>query len=122
MINVTPALSMATSVPVPMAIPTLAWAKTRASLGFSLDEIRTLLRLVDGKRYTCQEVKSIMDNHLQDIKKKKISDLRRLQKTLGEISSRCEGGKVPDCPIIDTLFSDKRIGALREPRGMVSVE
>ncbi len=74
-------------------------------LGFPLDEVRTLLRLVDGKRYTCQEVKSITENHLQDIKKK-ISDLQRLQKTLGEISSKCEGGKVPDCPIIDALFSE----------------
>ncbi len=73
-------------------------------LGFPLDGIRTLLRMVDGKRYTCQEVKSITENHLQDIKRK-ISDLRRLQKTLGEISSQCEGGKVPDCPIIDALFS-----------------
>ncbi len=74
-------------------------------LGFSLDEIRTLLRLVDGKRHTCQEVKIITEKHLEDVKKK-IADLRRLQKTLGYISSRCVGGMVPDCPIIDTLFSE----------------
>ncbi len=74
-------------------------------LGFSLEEIRTLLRLVDGKKYTCQQVKAITDNHHQAVKQK-ISDLRRLQKTLGEISSRCEGGGVPDCPIIDALFPE----------------
>ena len=84
-------------------IKRLVFVRRSRELGFSLDEVRTLLRLVDGKRYTCQEVQSIMDNHLQDIKKK-ISDLRRLQKTLGEISSQCEGGLVPDCPIIDALF------------------
>ncbi len=71
-------------------------------LGFPLNEIRTLLRMVDGKGHTCHEIKSITENHLQDIKKK-ISLLRRLQKTLGEISSRCEGGKVSECPIIDVL-------------------
>ena len=76
-------------------------------LGFSLEEIRTLLRLVDGKRYTCQQVKAIMEKHLQDIKKK-MSDLRRLQKTLADISSQCEGGLVPECPIIDALFEEKR--------------
>ena len=76
-------------------------------LGFSLEEIRTLLRLVDGKRYTCQQIKTIMEKHLGDIKKK-ISDLRRLQKTLGDISVQCEGGQIPECPIIDVLFEEKR--------------
>jgi len=76
-------------------------------LGFSLDEIRTLLRLVDGKRYTCQEVKTLMEEHLGDIKKK-ITDLKRLQKTLGEISAQCQGGQIPECPIIDALFEEKR--------------
>ncbi len=83
----------------------LVFIRRSRELGFSLEEIHTLLRLVDGKRYTCQEVKSIAENHLQDIKKK-VSDLRRLQKTLVAISGECEGGLVPDCPIIDTLFSE----------------
>jgi MerR family mercuric resistance operon transcriptional regulator len=76
-------------------------------LGFSLDEIRTLFRLVDGERYTCQEVKTVTEQHLRDVSKK-ISDLRRLQKTLRSISSQCEGGLVPDCPIIESLFEEKQ--------------
>jgi MerR family mercuric resistance operon transcriptional regulator len=75
-------------------------------LGFSLGEIRTLLKLVDGKQYTCREVKALMEEHLGDIKKK-IFDLKRLQKTLADISSQCEGGMVPECPIIDALFEEK---------------
>ena len=82
----------------------LVFIRRSRELGFSLDEIRTLLRLVDGKRYTCQEIKTITEKHVDDVKKK-ISDLRRLQKTLRDISSQCEGGLVPDCPIIDALFS-----------------
>ncbi|WP_447969986.1 MerR family transcriptional regulator [Nitrospira sp. M1] len=85
----------------------LMFIRRSRELGFSLDEIRTLLRLVDGKRYTCQQVKKITDNHLGEVKRK-IVDLRKLQKTLGEISSHCEGGLVPDCPIIDALFEEKR--------------
>ncbi|GJL61797.1 MAG: MerR family transcriptional regulator [Nitrospirales bacterium] len=84
----------------------LVFIRRSRELGFSLDEIRTLLRLVDGKRYTCQEVKKITDNHLSEVKKK-IADLRRLQKTLGKISSQCAGGLLPDCPIIDALFEEK---------------
>jgi MerR family mercuric resistance operon transcriptional regulator len=83
----------------------LVFIRRSRELGFSLDEIRTLLRLVDGKRYTCHEVKTITEIHLEDVKRK-IADLRRLQKTLAAISGQCEGGLVPDCPIIDTLFSE----------------
>lgn len=36
-----------------------------------------------------------------------IADLRRLHKTLAVISGQCEGGLVPYCPIIDSLFEEK---------------
>jgi len=88
-------------------IKRLVFIRRSRELGFSLDEIRTLLRVVDGKRYTCQEVKTLTEEHLGDIKKK-IADLKKLQKTLGEISAQCQGGQVPECPIIDALFEEKR--------------
>lgn len=87
-------------------IKRLMFVRRSRELGFSLGEIRTLLKLVDGKQYTCREVKALMEEHLGDIKKK-ISDLKRLQKTLADISSQCEGGMVPECPIIDALFEEK---------------
>jgi MerR family mercuric resistance operon transcriptional regulator len=84
----------------------LVFIRRSRELGFSLGEIRTLFRLVDGQRGTCQEVKAVTDQYLKDVIKK-IFDLRRLQKTLRTISSQCEGGLVPDCPIIDALFEEK---------------
>jgi len=54
-------------------------------LGFSLEEIRTLLGLVDGKRYTCQEVKMVTGRHLGDVSKK-ISDLLRPAKASNDTS------------------------------------
>ena len=83
----------------------LVFIRRSRELGFSIEEIRTLLRLIDGRRYTCQEVKAVTEQHLEDVRKK-IADLRRLQKTLRTISSQCEGGLVPDCPMIDALFSE----------------
>ncbi|MBA3966048.1 MAG: helix-turn-helix domain-containing protein [Nitrospirales bacterium] len=88
-------------------IKRLVFIRRSRELGFSLEEIRTLLKLVDGQRYTCEEVKTVTDGHLEDVKKK-ISDLRRLQKTLAGISAQCQGGQVPECPIIDALFEDNR--------------
>lgn len=86
----------------------LVFIRRCRDLGFSLEEIRTLFKLVDGERYTCQEVKGVTEQHLREVSKK-IAALRRLQKILRSISSQCEGGLVSDCPIIESLFAKKRL-------------
>ena len=59
--------------------------------------------LIDGGTYTCGKVKHLTLEHAQGVRTK-ITDLRRLEKLLVKISSQCEGGKVPECPIIDALL------------------
>ncbi len=44
----------------------LGFVRRSRELGFSLDEVRGLLHLVDGGRYTCAEVKAITLDHLAD--------------------------------------------------------
>lgn len=83
----------------------LSFIRRCRELGFSLDEIRGLLELVDGGTYTCAEVKDMTQDHLQSVRTK-IADLRVLEKTLKEMVSKCVGDQVPDCPIIDVLFED----------------
>src|SRR5262249_20125304 len=80
----------------------LGFVRRSRELGFSLDEVRRLLQLVDGGRYTCAEVKAITLAHLAEVRRK-ITDLRRLERTLAAVSDKCRGGKVPDCPIIEAL-------------------
>ena len=84
----------------------LSFVRRSRELGFSLDDIRGLLQLVDGGHYTCAEVKTITLDHLADVRRK-IADLRRLERTLADVAGRCKGGKVPDCPVIEAL-SDPR--------------
>ena len=81
----------------------LNFVRRSRQLGFSLDEVRGLLQIVDGGRYTCSEVKGITLDHLADVRRK-IADLRRLERTLADVAGKCKGGKVPDCPIVDALF------------------
>jgi len=85
----------------------LGFVRRSRELGFSLDEVRGLLQLVDGGHYTCAEVKAITLDHLGDVRRK-IADLRRLERTLAEIAGKCRGGKVPDCPVIEALFDPRR--------------
>ena len=72
-------------------------------LGFTVEQIRELLRLVDGGDYTCEEVRVITIDHLDDVGRK-IADLRKIQTTLRDMAAECDGGDVPVCPIVDVLF------------------
>lgn len=84
----------------------LVFIRRSRDLGFSLEEIRALLRLVDGGDNTCGQVQEITLHHLDNIRSK-IIDLKKLEKILAGISSQCEGGVVPECPILDALFEKK---------------
>lgn len=79
----------------------LVFIRRSRELGFSLDEIRNLLRMVDGG-YTCGEVQQLTLEHLASIRRK-LADLRRLERTLKTVASQCDGGTVPHCPVIDAL-------------------
>jgi len=81
----------------------LSFVRRSRELGFSLDEVRQMLRLVDGGDVTCEQVREITLEHLTDVEKK-IADLRRMQKTLKETAAKCAGDETPDCPIIEALF------------------
>ncbi len=74
-------------------------------LGFSIAELRGLLSLVDSHDYTCGDIFDLTIDHLASIRRK-ISDLKRLERTLARISNQCSGGAVPECPVIDALWAD----------------
>ena len=80
----------------------LTFIRRSRELGFSLGQIRELLRLVDGGRYTCSQVKVITLEHLDEVRAR-MKDLKRLEKVLKAMASQCDRGKVPDCPVIEVL-------------------
>ncbi len=81
----------------------LSFVRRSRDLGFTLEEIRELLRLVDGGKYTCAQVEALALEHVREIQRK-ISDLRKIKTVLQTMASQCSGGKVPKCPVIDALF------------------
>jgi MerR family mercuric resistance operon transcriptional regulator len=83
-------------------IERLVFIRRSRELGFSMQEIRELLSVVDGHHVSCERVKNLADTHLNDIRSK-ISDLRRMETTLRELSNQCSGDDVPECPIIEAL-------------------
>lgn len=71
-------------------------------LGFTLEEVRDLLALVDGGAQTCGEVQVLANSHLASVRAK-IADLRRIERVLSTTVAQCTGDDVPDCPVIDAL-------------------
>jgi MerR family mercuric resistance operon transcriptional regulator len=81
----------------------LLFIRRARALGFALDEIRELLRLVDGGSYTCAQVERLARSQITEIRSK-IADLQKLAAVLRTMAAQCSGGNVPECPIIDALF------------------
>lgn len=71
-------------------------------LGFTIEEIRGLLGLVDGGNQTCAEVKERTERHLAGVRAK-ITDLRRIEKVLATTAAQCSGEEVPECAILNVL-------------------
>lgn len=86
----------------PDHINRLRFVRRSRALGFSLEEVRELLGLVDGTEPTCDQINDIATTHLADIGEK-IADLRRMEKILKTMTAQCALGEVPGCPIIDAL-------------------
>lgn len=80
----------------------LTFIRRGRELGFPLDQIRELLGLVRGHDLTCADVKTMTDTHVTDIRRK-VKDLRKLERVLTDLSDQCCGDAVPDCPILDAL-------------------
>jgi DNA-binding transcriptional MerR regulator len=72
-------------------------------LGFTLDQIRDLLRLSSEKTHACAEVDRIAEQHRRTVEEK-LADLTRLARELRRLSACCRGkGIIADCRIIEAL-------------------
>ena len=83
----------------------LNFIRRARALGFSLAEVRKLLTLADQRRRPCAEVRVVAAEHLEDVKRK-IADLRQMERVLKETVARCEAGSGSHCPMIDALYTE----------------
>lgn len=76
------------------------------NLGFTLEQIRDLLRLSSQENQECAQVNRITAAHLGEIEQK-VSDLKRLARELRRLSNCCQGdGRIAGCRIIEALSHD----------------
>lgn len=74
-------------------------------LGFSLEEIRSLLRLSDDPKLSCAEVDQIARHHLSEIRQR-VLELKRMADELQRTVAACGGGERARCVILDALWRE----------------
>ena len=81
----------------------LRFIRRARQLGFTLDEVRGLLRLAAAEGAdACAETRSIGAAHVAEICSK-IEDLQAIVAVLTEAISECESGRKARCPLIEVL-------------------
>ena len=87
------------------AITKIKFIKRVQDLGFTLEEIKELLEITVRDDSLCNDVLLQTEKKIDEIDKK-ISDLKRMKKSLKGIASCCDSREMPlgDCPILDCFI------------------
>ncbi len=83
-------------------IHTLRFMRRARGLGFSMDEIGTLLGLWRNQRRASKEVKRLALKHVAELDHK-IEELQSMRSALADLAAHCHGDARPECPILDDL-------------------
>lgn len=82
----------------------LQFIRRTRDLGFSLEEVGTLLALWRDRKRPSREVKRLADAHISDLERR-IKEMRSVLRTLRDLSRDCHGDDRSECPILDDLAS-----------------
>jgi Cu(I)-responsive transcriptional regulator len=85
----------------------LAFIQRSRSLGFTIDECRSLLSLYEDKERASSDVKLMAMGKIREIDRK-LRELQSLRGTLKMLADHCHGDDRPDCPIINEIAGDKQ--------------
>lgn len=89
----------------PRALHVLRFIHRARSLGFSLEEIRTLLSLWHDRARASADVKAITLRHVADLDAR-IRELQGMRDTLVTLADACHGDDRPDCPILEGVAGE----------------
>ena len=85
----------------------VGFIKRMQELGFSLSEIYKLLGVVDKDEVRCEDMFEFVSKKEEEVHKQ-IEDLKRIEKMLKDLKSRCpDEKKLHACPIIETVIEEE---------------
>lgn len=83
-------------------IAVLRFIKGGRKLGFSIENIRTLLALQRDKGRASAQVKELALSHIKNLQGQ-MTSLQSMINTLEGLVAHCRGDQTPDCPILNNL-------------------
>lgn len=95
----------------------LAFIRHARELGFGLEAVRELLRLVDGRGQSCERVDGVAQNVLQDVEAK-IIRLESLRAELRRMIRQCKRGRVDECRVVEVLADHSHSKCLTKDHGV----
>lgn len=88
------------------AVKRLTFIRRCRDFGFSIEQVRELVGLVDEPDRPCAEVRDIASDHLAEVRKK-LAELQALESSLSAFvvscDTACAGGTSVDCTILEEL-------------------
>jgi MerR family copper efflux transcriptional regulator len=76
------------------------------ALGFSLENIASLLALWQDKGRASADVRRLAEQHISELDRK-IGELQSMKRTLETLAHSCHGDQRSDCPILDDLAAEQ---------------
>ena len=83
-------------------VRTLQFIHRSRALGFSLEQIGSLLALWQDKGRASADVRRLASEHIEELDRK-IAELESMKRTLASLADSCHGDGRSDCPILDDL-------------------
>jgi DNA-binding transcriptional MerR regulator len=80
----------------------LAFIRHARELGFDIESIRRLLGLQDQPDLPCGQIDALVAEHLSAVNDR-IQKLAALRRELQKMLSRCTGGRVAECRVIESI-------------------
>jgi MerR family copper efflux transcriptional regulator len=72
------------------------------ALGFSLEQIGSLLALWQDKHRASADVRALARGHIEELNRK-IAEMESMRRTLEKLAASCHGDVRSECPILDDL-------------------
>ena len=84
----------------------LTFIRRCREFGFSIDQVRALVALVQDPQSSCMHARDLAQDHLTAVRAK-LSELKALERSIGAFVASCDsfcaGGPGPDCPVLGDL-------------------
>jgi DNA-binding transcriptional MerR regulator len=92
-------------------VKSLTFIRRCREFGFSIDQVRSLVALVQDPASSCMHARDLAQEHLVAVRAK-LAELKALERSIASFVTSCDascaGGAGPDCVILDDLSKGRK--------------